>query len=132
MVHPNVSQDLLHSVQVKNDPPPSPRWHNSWLIFLITRYTPNLNKVSSTIFDVIGFVLGTRCITHSHSSQMKKFQVTLPIWIKEVVIVSFEWLGRLQKLEQSNVVINNALQLMTKKVGSIQAWHDHSQRHRWR
>jgi hypothetical protein len=37
-------------------------------------------------------------------------------------------MGRLQKLEQSNVVFSNALQLMTKTVGSIQAWHDHSQR----
>jgi hypothetical protein len=37
-------------------------------------------------------------------------------------------MGRLQKLEQSNIALNNALQLMTKKVGLIQAWHDHSQR----
>jgi len=37
-------------------------------------------------------------------------------------------MGRLQKLEQSNVALNNALHLMTKKVGLIQAWHDHSQR----
>jgi len=37
-------------------------------------------------------------------------------------------MGSLQKLEQSNVALNNALQLMIEKVGLIQAWHDHSQR----
>jgi septation ring formation regulator EzrA len=37
-------------------------------------------------------------------------------------------MGRLQKLEQSNVALNNALQLMIEKVGSIQALHDHFQR----
>jgi hypothetical protein len=84
MVHPNVSWDLLHSVQVKNNPLPSPRWHNNWLIFLIARYTPNLKKVSSPIFDVIGFVLGTKCIIHSNSSQMKKLHVIFLIWIGEV------------------------------------------------
>jgi hypothetical protein len=31
-------------------------------------------------------------------------------------------------LEQSNTVLNNALQPMTEKIGSIQALHDHSQR----
>jgi hypothetical protein len=98
MVHPNVSWDLLHSMQVKNNPPPSPRWHNSWLIFLIARYTPNLNKVSSTIFDVIGFVLGTRCITHNCSSQMKKFHVTFLIWIGEDVIGSLESHGEVTKI----------------------------------
>jgi len=98
MVHPNVSWDVLHSVSIKNDPPPSPRWHNNWLIFLITRYTPNLNKVSSTIFDVIGFVLGIRCIIHSCSSQMKKFHVTFLIWIGEVVIGSLEWHGEVTKI----------------------------------
>jgi hypothetical protein len=111
MVHPNVSWDVLHNVQVKNDPPPSPRWHNNWLIFLIARYTPNLKKISSTIIDVIGFVLGTRRITHTHthSSQMKKFHVTFLIWIGEVVIGSLEWHGEVTKLEQSNVALNNAL-----------------------
>ncbi len=72
--------------------------HHSWLIFLIARYTPNLNKVSSTIFDVIGFVLGTRCITHSCSSQMKNFHVTFLIWIMEVVIRSLEWHGEVTKI----------------------------------
>jgi hypothetical protein len=99
MVHPNVSWDVLHSVQVKNDPSPSPRWHNNWLIFLIAKYAPNLNKVSYTIIDVIGFVLGTRCITHSRSSQMKKFHVTFFIWIREVVIGSLKWHGEVRKLE---------------------------------
>jgi len=37
-------------------------------------------------------------------------------------------MGRLQRLEQSNVALNVALQLMIEKVGSIQALHDHSQR----
>jgi hypothetical protein len=31
-------------------------------------------------------------------------------------------------LEQSNTALNNALHLMTEKVGSIQALHDHFQR----
>jgi len=99
MVHPNVSWDLLHSVQVKNNLPPLPKWNNNWLIFLIARYTPNLNKVSSTICDVIGFVLGPRCITNSRSSQMKEFHVTFLIWIGEVVIGSFEWHGEVTKIE---------------------------------
>ncbi len=60
MFHPNMLWDDLHSVPVKTNPLPSPRWHNIWLIFLIARYTPNLHKVSSTIINVIGFVLGTR------------------------------------------------------------------------
>jgi hypothetical protein len=99
MVHPNVSWDLLHSVQVKNDPPPSPRWHNNSLIILIARYTLNLNKLSLTIFDVIGFVLGTRCITHNRSSQMKKFNVNFLIWIGEVVIRSLECHGEVTQIK---------------------------------
>jgi hypothetical protein len=128
MVHPNVSWDLLHSVQVKSNPPPSPRWHNSWLIFLITRYTPNLNKVSFTIFDVIGFVLGIKCITHSHSSQIKKFHVTFLIWIGEVVIRSFKWHGEVTKI---GVIKRYSQQCPTaddRKGWVIQALHDHSQR----
>jgi hypothetical protein len=31
-------------------------------------------------------------------------------------------------MEQSNAALNNALHLMTEKVGSIQTLHDHSQR----
>jgi hypothetical protein len=37
-------------------------------------------------------------------------------------------MGRLQRLEQLNAALNDALQLMIEKVGSIQALHDHSQR----
>jgi hypothetical protein len=37
-------------------------------------------------------------------------------------------MGRSQKLEQSNVALNNVVQLMIEKVGSIQTLHDQSQR----
>jgi hypothetical protein len=49
-------------------------------------------------FDVIGFVLGIICITHSCNSQMKKFHVTFLIWIGEVVIGSLEWHGEVTKI----------------------------------
>jgi hypothetical protein len=59
---------------------------------------------------------------------MKEFHVTFFIWIGEIVIRSLEWHEEVTKIGAIKPCSQQCPTADDRKVGSIQALHDHSQR----